>query len=118
MIKLFKGLCIAILFGFGMAACDSFEDKPLKRDFDRTEQELRIEVFLYDNQSELNKAHKERFGGKEIGLLGFAVWANPGKKPYWCEIHAVEPKRADDNNMDTLGHELAHCIFGQFHPKP
>ena len=75
-------------------------------------------VFLVscDSEPPLNKAYFERFGGnRKEKKLGFAVFANPGNKPYWCEIHATRPKRADDEPMDTMGHELAHCVFGQFH---
>jgi hypothetical protein len=32
-----------------------------------------------------------------------------------CVIHTWKPKRVDDAPMETLGHEVAHCLFGRYH---
>ena len=100
-----------------LASCDPV-DREIKQDFDRSGEQLRITVIFHDSEASLNKAYTERFGGsRKEKKLGFAVYANPGRQPYWCEIHTTRPKVADDQPMDTMGHELAHCVFGQFHDK-
>lgn len=111
----FKMAALAALSTMLLASCDP-QPKQIKQDFDRSGQELHITVIFHENEQALNKAYFERFGGnRKEKKLGFAVFANPGNKPYWCEIHATRPTRADDEKMDTMGHELAHCVFGQFH---
>lgn len=90
-------------------------DREIQQDFDRSGQELRITVVFHDNLTDLNNEYKERFGNDGTKKLGFAVYANPGRQPYWCEIHTTRPLKEDDEPMDTMGHELAHCVFGQFH---
>ena len=35
----------------------------------------------------------------------------------WCVIHAQFPEQVlGDPRMDALGHELLHCLVGDFHP--
>ena len=104
-------LSLGILIG-----CEPGDGK-IKQDFDRSGQELRITVVYHENATELNRSYYERFGNDGIKRLGYAVYANPGRQPYWCEIHALAPRSTDDEKMDTLGHELSHCVFGQFHDK-
>jgi len=112
----FKVVLVALAALF-ITSCDS-EPRQIKQDFDRSGEALHITVIFHENEQALNKAYFERFGGnRKEKKLGFAVFANPGNKPYWCEIHATRPTRADDEKMDTMGHELAHCVFGQFHPQ-
>jgi len=112
-----KVLGTAILsLGALITGCEPSDDK-IKQDFDRSGQELRVTVIFHDSLSDLNAAYRERFGNDGTQKLGFAVYANPGRQPYWCEIHAIAPDKADDVKMNTMGHELAHCIYGQFHDK-
>lgn len=110
-----KVLGTAILSIGLLTSCDT--DTQIKQDFDRSGEELRITVIYHDNLSDLNKSYYERFGNDRIKRLGYAVYANPGRQPYWCEIHTTRPKYADDEQMNTMGHELSHCVFGQFHDK-
>ncbi len=104
-------LSLALLVG-----CEPTE-REIKQDFDRSGYEMRITVIFHDNENALNAAFRERFGNDGIKKQGYAVYANPGRQPYWCEIHTTRPKRPDDEAMATMGHELSHCVFGQFHDK-
>lgn len=114
--RITKVLGAAMLSLVLIVGCEPSERK-IKQDFDRSGEQLRITVIFYDNFSDLNAAYRERFGTDRNKKLGFAVYANPGRQPYWCEIHAVPPLKTDDEKMDTLGHELSHCLYGQFHDK-
>ena len=111
----FKMAAIAALSAILLTSCDP-QPRQIKQDFDRSGQELHITVIFHESEKALNDEYIKRFGGdRKEKKLGFAVYANPGNKPYWCEIHTTRPKRSDDEPMDTMGHELAHCVFGQFH---
>lgn len=110
-----------VLFSFLLSlcflvACDN-TDTSLKQDFDRSGEELRVTVIFHDDYRDLNKAYVDRFGRDMVEKHGFAIYANPGNKPYWCEIHTLRPKHPDDDAMKVMGHELSHCVFGQFHKK-
>ena len=112
-----KVLGTAILsLGILIAGCEPSDDG-IRQDFNRSGQELRITVIYHESEGALNASYYERFGHDGVKRLGYAVYANPGRQPYWCEIHAIAPKKADDERMNTMGHELSHCVFGQFHDK-
>jgi len=88
----------------------------LPQDFDRTNQNIILTVTWHDNQEEVDLEFVKSFGEPNPGRTGFAVWKNPGNIPYTCDIHGIRPKSLNDENMDTLGHELTHCLIGTFHP--
>ena len=113
-----KVLGAAILsLGILVTGCEP-GDGQIMQDFDRSGEEMRITVVFHDSHEALNRYYRERFGRENTEeKLGFAVWADPGRQPYWCEVHTTRPKRADDEPMETMGHELAHCVFGHFHPQ-
>ena len=118
-----KGGVFIILAALFITSCDPDGTSGLPEDFDRSNQTLEITVIWHENQKAVDGAYVEEFGRARnesaINRLGFAVWANPGNKPYWCRIHAVKPTRVkNDEKMDTLGHELLHCVIGTFHPEP
>ena len=118
-----RGAILTGLLALFLTSCDNDGSSGLPEDFDRSGEEQRITVIWHKNQQSVDKAYVEEFGRarneRAINRLGFAVWANPGKRPYWCKIHAVKPTRVtNDEKMDTLGHELLHCIIGTFHSEP
>lgn len=111
-------VALAALF---ITSCDSDGTSGLPEEFDRSGEEMHITVIFHPNQQAVDKAYVEEFGRKRnensMNRLGFAVWANPGNKPYWCRIHAQKPKKLKGEKMKTLGHELTHCLIGSFHPE-
>ena len=52
------------------------------------------------------------------GFEAYAQWeVDTDKNISWCIITTTLPKQVlGDAAMDALGHELLHCITGQFHP--
>lgn len=118
-----KGAIVAGLLALFLTSCDPDGTSGLPEDFDRSGEAVEITVIWHKNQEAVDKAYVEEFGRarneRSINRLGFAVWANPSNKPYWCRIHAVKPTSAKNSDkMDTLGHELLHCMIGTFHPEP
>jgi len=121
MITKFKVAVLAVITALFLVSCDPSTSK-LPEDFDRSGEAVHITVIFHPNQQAVDKAYVEEFGRarneSNINRLGFAVWANPGNKPYWCRIHAQKPTKVNgDEKMDTLGHELLHCMIGTFHPE-
>jgi hypothetical protein len=35
-----------------------------------------------------------------------------------CDVHLVEPQEIDGEHTTTLGHEVGHGIWGDYHPEP
>ena len=118
-----KGAIITGLLALCLTSCDNDGGRGLPEDFDRSGEAMHITVIWHKNQQAVDNAYVEEFGRarneRAINRLGFAVWADPGRKPYWCRIHAVKPTSVKNSDkMDTLGHELLHCTIGTFHPEP
>lgn len=118
-----KGALLAGLLSlFLLTSCDPDGTSGLPEDFDRSGEVVEITVIWHKSQQAVDSAYVEEFGRARnesgINRLGFAVWANPSKEPKWCRIHAMKPTRVNnDDKMDTLGHELLHCMIGTFHPE-
>lgn len=96
-------LTIALL----LSSCGN--ERPLvKKDFDKTREELILTVTTYDSLSKLNDNVKK----PALGLKGQAhLLGNV------CDIKVYEPRtlREDDEFALTLGHELMHCLYGNYH---
>ena len=118
-----KGVIVAGILALFLTSCDPDGTKGLPEDFDRSGEVVEITVIWHPTQQAVDKAYVEEFGRarneRSINRLGFAVWANPSREPKWCRIHAMKPTRVKgDEKMETLGHELLHCMIGTFHPEP
>jgi len=119
----YKTAIIAGLMTLFLVSCDPDGTSGLPEDFDRSDEVIEITVTWHKSQQAVDSAYIEEFGRERyehsINRLGFAVWANPSREPKWCKIHAVKPTRVkNDEKMETLGHELLHCMIGTFHPEP
>ncbi len=76
---------------------------------------LEVEVVLLQSTAALERAHKEALAtrrgarvaaGRE--LAAFSILSEAG-----CTIYAIDPKVS--YKPEFLGHELAHCIYGEWH---
>lgn len=121
--RLSKGvLAVGLLSVLFLTSCEPSETGGLPEDFDRANEIIEITVIWHKNQQAVDKAYVEEFGRERneqaINRLGFAVWANPSRRPYWCRIHAQKPtSMIKSEKTKTLGHELLHCVIGTFHPE-
>ena len=70
---------------------------------------MTITVHAYKNRAELIRNTQEYHTQHERGL---AVWNKSGGR---CHIYVVRPKKVNDKEFETWGHELAHCVYGTFH---
>lgn len=78
------------------------------KDFIR--QELSVTVHIFRNTHELNNAIYPYTGNNSNLRDGFSVWSL--SEPI-CDIFVTEPR--NENDVNTWGHELMHCVFGNWH---
>jgi len=84
---------------FAFSGCGA----PLKRDQYKTS--LKLEVSFVEDFFEVER----QFGFKN--LAGLSVWGGDT-----CFIFVTMPAdQSDDRAMNTMGHELLHCVLGNFH---
>lgn len=90
-----------------LSSCDS--ERPLvKKDFDNTGKTLTLTVTTYNSLDKLNLNVRK----PAQGLKGQAYLLDDV-----CDIKVYEPRtlREDDEFALTLGHELMHCLYGNYH---
>lgn len=105
---------IAILL---LASCEQ-QKTPMQKEHNRTGKPITITVYEYGSYTEVSAA-LTKFQ-KELGQpitkqtsLGWSGWDK--EEPYQCEIHIKPPTKIDDDDTLTLGHEMAHCLYGSYH---
>lgn len=86
---------------------------------DNSNRQFPITVYTYDSIADLNAAVREKKTSR-LKVKGIAFWYFKSKTPDKmdrCEIHVVTPARKDGPHVTTWGHELAHCVYGSYHPE-
>ena len=81
--------------------------------------EFPITVHVFETKSEMHK-HLRENKIERRKVQGKASWlvAADMSVLYECDIYVVKPKGVNDNNkLETWGHELAHCVYGTYHPE-
>lgn len=108
-------LAVLVLFG-----C---EQKPLgpkmEKEHNRSGVPMTVTVYEHPTYNDVTRAldrfHREnRIPRRNDPSLGWAAWDR--EPPYQCEVHIKPPDRLDDDDVMTLGHEMAHCLYGSYHP--
>lgn len=90
----------------------------INKQHNRTGVPIEITTFEYKTYNEVRRAlfKFERSNKQDITTdksLGWAAWDH--YPPYQCNIHIKEPDKLDDEDILTLGHEMAHCLYGSYH---
>lgn len=101
-----------------IVGCQDKTYVPMEKEHNRSGKPITITVYEYDSYADVSKALSdfEKANGQERTKdlsLGWAAWDR--EPPYQCEIHIKPPDRIDDDDMLTLGHEMAHCLYGSYH---
>lgn len=99
--------------------CEPAEDRfEVVKEYDK--KIVYLTVVVYDDRAELQKEyekHMAKNGGEALQgkLFGWSAWyKNP--KNLKCTMHVpVLYDTRESDKFKTWGHELAHCIHGQFH---
>jgi hypothetical protein len=80
---------------------------------------LDLNVTFYETQEELESLQLRLFGYKVVQerkrsvLYGFTYVRQ--STPGVCYVATLRPDRVDSRNMCWLGHEVMHCIAGDYH---
>jgi len=83
--------------------------------------EVEVTVVWYDTHAEATAEYNRRYPDESIDeIWGFAVYEDfqyEGNEDWFtaCEIHQVRPVIVDDQDTLTLGHEMLHCLEGEYH---
>lgn len=82
-----------------------------------------VEVVMEPDYDAVNSSYEEYWelslGDDE--LWGWSSWDDINIEPLKedeaisCELHLVEPEFVDDAAILSLGHEMYHCLRGDFH---
>lgn len=90
-----------------LAGCNDSSDS-IGRTFNKDGQEIRLTVTTVKTRYDM-KSEVWEYGE---GIQGQALYSPNDNK---CEIVIYEPKNVDDEATLTLGHELMHCLYGNYH---
>ena len=110
--KLFVAAPLIIIAAFSIVSCNQL---PLSADgynfgnpsFEKSKVEV---VFVtYETRAEFIEAAKKR-NVDSLELQAFTELRDPFNK---CTIHAMDPRVK--YQPEFIGHELAHCFYGQWH---
>lgn len=104
-----------ILLSLLVFGCKSTTHKGYETEFNRDNQNLDVVVKEFDSELDMRKELEEikQEGSKKIhkGLAVYYLNSNE------CTIYIVKPNRFNGRGdyAQTLGHELMHCIYGDYH---
>jgi hypothetical protein len=95
-------------------ACYEGGDELVKPEF--VVQNLLVTANVYATEADLIEA-VEAMGYSTVEDLELSECEiHPDQNIGWCEIWVVMPTKVlGDPNMDAIGHEVAHGLFGDFH---
>jgi len=86
---------------------------PIVKQFDRGAKTIELRVVIYDSYAEVTAA-KKRFDHKQTPeLYGWSGWSK--EEPGQCVLHVKKAEYYRDPEFETWGHELAHCLYGDYH---
>lgn len=90
---------------------------PIVKEFDRGAKTIQLRVITYENYRQVTQAKiKFEKGKPSPELYGWSAWSKD--EPGQCELHVVQATHYRDKEFETWGHELAHCLYGNYHVEP
>lgn len=75
---------------------------------------IQVTTHFYDNVRSLGEAYRRLVDPEdEQTREGFAIWYQGEPE---CQIHTLRVRhQSDETRIETLGHEMLHCIIGTWH---
>lgn len=71
-------------------------------------------IIVWEENYDALQAANRKTGGRNI-VKAFSTYGMLSNGGWYCEIHTLRPKEVTDEIQAVIGHELAHCMFGQYH---
>lgn len=108
-------LC-AVTLVYGLMSCTESQQQ-FEPEFNKENLPMTTVVVPHKNRRAVNEAYNDWVGSDyadplDVNRLAWATWTDDT-----CTIHVnVQRKEANPNEyLETLGHEMAHCLYGRFH---
>lgn len=110
-------LLFALVIMILLASCgDSESSKSIEGTHNNEGVAFKVKVFTYDNKTELDKARRDyKDRGQRLSKVKQSGWAGWNEDGSYCEIHVIKATSENDEEFNTWGHELAHCVYGTYH---
>jgi hypothetical protein len=101
-----------------LVSCQEKVYAPMEKQHNRSGKPIVITVYEYGSYGDVTRAlsefqRKNKQPRTTDPSLGWAAWDL--HEPYQCDIHVKTPDKIDDDDVKTLGHEMAHCLYGSYH---
>lgn len=80
-----------------------------------------ITFFWFDTELEMQKYYAKHFLKADINKIDPLMRGFSADEPYieknicHLDLYAVRPLKVDDDMTLTIGHEVLHCVHGQYH---
>lgn len=105
---------LALLLCTSLLLSCSEPSSPPKTEFNREGVEIQLTVKTFKNRDELNRYLRSRKGQPDEPSRGRAIYSPHDTK---CELFIVQNENwaVDDEAALTKGHELRHCLYGDYH---
>ncbi len=109
-----RKIILAVAAFLALSSCDS---TPRAKDgyyFENgTKTERSIRFVTYTSMDDVKRAYATTKGARKLGpnedLQAFALVS-----PTTCTVHMIDP--AVSYKPEWIGHEITHCLYGEFHP--
>ena len=103
-----KNYILAAVLAFSVMGCGQ-SDTPVKFQNPRTE--IQLNIMHFDTKSEMQKYLSDNAIASDVKRSGLARWYenDPTNE---CTIFILPPQKSSEADY---GHELWHCIYGNFH---
>lgn len=101
----------------GLVSCS--EKQEIEKTHDWTYEPIEVVVHVYPSEKEVTESywllHEEKYGKVTDDFERYG-WAGWNEESNYCEIHTVDVKNKNDKAaIETLGHEMVHCLYGSWH---
>ena len=112
---------LCVLLCFAMAVKAEYISKP----YEITN--VMITFFFFDTEEEMQAYYRDNFAEAEGEeklidkfLRGFSFVEEYEEEKNIChmDMYVVRPIEVDDDKVDTIGHEVLHCVYGsEYHTR-
>jgi len=115
---LILGIVFSVAVALALLSCDQESGKVINDpEFQyRSGGRFVVRVHLFDTREELNVAYQGLVPDGR-NMLGYSIAQRniSTLEPNFCDIFVVKTPYASDQELVVWGHELKHCLEGDFH---
>jgi hypothetical protein len=109
---------ITIILAMMLVSCEGENLTAMEKQHNRSGKPIEVTVFEYKDYNDVNRAlYKFQRENNQVKnkdpSLAWSAWDL--EEPYQCHIHIKPPEKIDDDDVMSLGHEMAHCLYGSYH---